>query len=225
MRILIIEDSVRLQESIGTGMREYGFAVDISGDGEEGLWLAQTNEYDAIILDLMLPRLDGLEVLRRLRSQGKTTHVLILTARDKVEDRVNGLQMGADDYLVKPFHFSELVARVQALVRRAYGGKNPRIEVGGLSIETNTRTAYRDGKPINLTAREYALLEFLALNRERVVSRSEIERHIYDERVEPLSNVVDSAICLLRRKIDRPDSPSLIQTRRGQGYILQEPPK
>jgi DNA-binding response OmpR family regulator len=223
MRVLLIEDSKRLQDAIGTGLREFGYAVDISGDGEEGLWYAVSNEYDVIVLDLMLPKLDGLTVLERLRAQGNAAHVLILTAKDNVEDRVGGLQAGADDYLVKPFHFTELLARIQALVRRAYGDKNPRLSVGELVIDTNTRTASRAQAAIALTPREYALLEFLALNRGRVISRSEIEKHIYDERVEPLSNVVDSAVCSLRRKIDSPSAPSLIQTRRGQGYILEEP--
>ena len=222
MRILLVEDSLRLQEAIGTGLREMGYAVDIAGDGEDGLWRAETDEYDVLVLDLMLPKLDGLSVLSRLREQGKTTHVLILTARDKVEDRVRGLQMGADDYLVKPFNFLELVARIQALARRAHGVKTPRITLGDLVIDTSACAVTRAGEPVELTPREYALLEFLAFRRGQVVSRTQIEQHIYDERVEPASNVVDSAICMLRRKVDRPGAASLIQTRRGLGYILEE---
>jgi DNA-binding response OmpR family regulator len=223
VRILLVEDSRRLQEAIGTGLHEMGYAVDISGDGEDGLWRAETGEYDVIVLDIMLPKLDGLTVLGRLREQGKTTHVLILTARDKVEDRVRGLQLGADDYLVKPFNFLELVARIQALARRAHGIKTPRITLGELLIDTSACTVTRAGEPIELTPREYALLEFLTFRRGQVVSRTQIEQHIYDDRVELASNVVDSTICMLRRKVDRPGVTSLIQTRRGLGYILEEP--
>lgn len=223
MRILFVEDSVRLQEAVGAGLREMGYAVDLAGDGEEGLWRAETQEYDVMVLDLMLPKLDGLAVLRRLREQGRRTHVLILTAMDKVEDRVRGLNLGADDYLVKPFDFLELVARIQALARRAYGVKSPRLSIGHLVIDTTTCTVLRNGDPLELSPREYALLEFLVFHRGQVVSRQTIEQHIYDERVEPMSNVVDSAICTLRRKVDQPGEPSLIQTRRGLGYILEAP--
>jgi len=222
MRVLLVEDSIRLQEAVGTGLREFGYAVDIAGDGEEGLWYAESNEYDVIVLDLMLPKVDGLTVLTRLREQGKTVHILILTARDKVADRVRGLQMGADDYLIKPFDFMELVARIQALIRRAHGVKSTQLHLAHLAINTTARLVSRQGEPLNLTPREYALLEFLFLHRGEVISRSEIEHHIYDERVEPMSNVVDSAICGLRRKIDLPGAASLIQTRRGMGYILEE---
>jgi DNA-binding response OmpR family regulator len=222
MRILLVEDSKRLQQAIATGLRKVGYALDLAGNGVEGLWYAESNEYDLIILDLMLPKMDGLTVLQKLRNEGKTTHILILTARDTVEDRVRGLQLGADDYLIKPFEFAELLARVQALIRRAHGIKNPRINLADLIIDTALRTVTRHGDPISLTARDYALLEFLALHHGQVVSRTEIEHHIYDERVEPSSNVVDAAIYALRRKIDQPGAPSLIQTRRGQGYVLQE---
>ncbi len=222
MRILLVEDSKRLQRSITTGLRRKGFAVDVAGDGEEGLWYAESNDYDVIILDRMLPKLDGLAVLQRLRDQGKQTHVLILTARDAIKDRVEGLGSGADDYLVKPFAFEELVARVQALGRRAYTVKCPALAVGNLVIDTTSRTVRRDGEPLALTPREYALLEYLALRRGQVVSRTDIEQHIYDERAEPISNVVDAAVYALRRKIDAPGLPSMIQTRRGMGYTLQE---
>lgn len=221
MRILLVEDSRRLQQAIGTGLRKAGYAVDIAGDGEEGLWYAESNDYDVIVLDLMLPKMDGLTVLRRLRDQGKTTHVLILTAKDTVNDRVRGLDTGADDYLVKPFAFAELLARVQALGRRAHGVKSPQIAVGDLTIHLASRTVTRSDSPVTLRPREYALLEFLALRRGEVVSRSEIEHHIYDDRAEPMSNVVDATVYAVRRKIDRPGKPSLIQTRRGMGYILE----
>lgn len=223
MRLLLVEDSRRLQRSIATGLRRAGFAVDVAGDGEEGLALAEAGTYDVVVLDLMLPRLDGLSVLRQLRAGGRDTHVLILTARDRVEDRVTGLRAGADDFLVKPFAFEELLARVQALVRRRHGRKNPLIRVGALEIDTAARTVRRAGEPLPLTAREYAILEYLAARGGQVVTRGEIEDHVYDGRAEISSNAVDSAICALRRRIDMPGQPSLIETRRGQGYVLQEP--
>ena len=222
MRLLLVEDSARLQQYVSEGLRQAGFAVDVASDGEEGLWAAESNEYDAIVLDIVLPKLDGLTLLDRLRSKGNQTHVLLLTARDTVPDRVVGLSRGADDYLVKPFALEELIARIRSLTRRAYGLKSSIIAVGGLRIDTSARTVSRDGSVIPLQPREYALLEFLAHQRGKVVARTEIERHIYDDRAEPMSNVVDSAICQLRRKIDREGEPSLIVTRRGMGYVLDD---
>jgi len=176
MRVLLVEDSTRLQAAVARGLRRSGYAVDVTGNGEEGLWLATSNEYDVVILDLMLPGLDGLTVLERLRGQERAAHVLVLTARDTVDDRVRGLQAGADDYLVKPFALEEMLARVQALCRRSYRRKNPRIEIGGgLLIDTAARTASRDGAPLELTTREYTLLEYLALRQGEVVSRTDIE--------------------------------------------------
>lgn len=221
MRILLIEDSKRLQRSLAMGLKKAGYRIDVTGDGEDGLWFAESYDYDVIILDLMLPKLDGLTILRRLREQEKTVHVLILTAKDTVQDRVEGLQSGADDYLVKPFAFEELLARVQALVRRRYGIKKPFIPIGHLQIDTTKRMVTQKAKAIELPPREYALLEFLAMRKGTVVSRREIEEHIYDERVEPMSNVIDAAICSLRKKIDKPGKPSLIKTRRGMGYIIE----
>ena len=222
MRILFVEDSERLRRSVSDGLRKAGYAVDAAADGEDGLHLARTEPYDVIILDIMLPKLDGLEVLRRLRVAGKQMHVLMLTARDTVSDKVLGLRSGADDYLIKPFAFDELLARVEALTRRQHQNKHPLIKVGPLEIDLSARTARREGKLVSLAPREYALLEFLALRRGSVVSRAEIESHIYDNEKELMSNVVDSAICSLRRRIDSEDGPSLIQTRRGMGYILTE---
>lgn len=220
MRVLLVEDSPKLQTYVGKALRKAGYAVDIAGDGEQGLWLALGTDYDCIVLDIMLPKRDGLSVLEEMRAQGRSSHVLLLTARDAVDDRVAGLQRGADDYLVKPFAMAELLARVQALTRRAHGHKSPDIEVGNLRIATVERKVYRADEPLDLTPRELALLEFLALRRDQVVSRTEIEQHIYDELAEPMSNVVNSAICLLRKKIDTPGKPSLIKTRRGLGYML-----
>jgi DNA-binding response OmpR family regulator len=224
VRILLIEDSKPLQRAVSTGLRKSGYAVDVSGDGEEGLWFVQSNDYDVVILDLMLPHLDGLTLLRRLRAKGSQTHILILTAKDTVDDRVRGLHAGADDYLVKPFAFEELLARVQALCRRAYAKKSTRVVVGDLEIDTSGRTVTRDRQPIELTPREYALLEYLVLRRGEVVSRSDIEAHIYSEQIDPMSNVVDSAICGLRKKITTSGGPPLIHTRRGHGYVIEDSP-
>lgn len=224
MRILLVEDSERLQRSLGTGLRKSGYAVDISSTGTDALWRAGSTDYDVIVLDIMLPEMDGLTVLRELRSRGKETHVLLLTAKDTVADRVVGLRTGADDYLVKPFAFDELLARIEALGRRQQGRKNPLLRIGSLQLDIASRTARRAGQVIHLLPREYALLEYLAARKGEVVSRTEIETHIYDERVEPISNVVDSAVCALRRKIDIPGEPSLIVTRRRMGYLLTADP-
>jgi DNA-binding response OmpR family regulator len=220
MRLLLVEDSERLQRSLGTGLRNAGYAVDISGTGPDGLWRALSTDYDLIVLDIMLPGFDGLSLLRQLREQGKQTHVLLLTARDTVDDRVTGLRTGADDYLVKPFAFDELLARIEAISRRRTGRKSPTIRVADLEIDIPSRTVRRDGTTIPLLPREFALLEYLASRAGEVASRADIEVHIYDDRTEPFSNVVDSAICALRRKIDRPGQPSLIVTRRRLGYVL-----
>ncbi len=222
MRVLLIEDYEPLRASVAQGLREAGFAVDTAVDGEEGWWQARTGEYDVIVLDLMLPGLDGLTILRRLREQGRQTHVLVLTARDALEDRVKGLNLGADDYLVKPFAFDELLARIRALIRRRYDVKSPVIHVGDLEIDTNARTVRRSGEAIELTAREYALLELLALKAGQLVSRTEIWEHLYELESTAQSNVVDVYVGYLRRKIERPGSPPLIHTRRGQGYLLGE---
>ena len=203
-------------------MRRSGYAVDTAVDGKEGLYLAEINDYDVIILDLMLPGIDGLTILKKLRSEGKDIHILILTARYTLEDRVKGLQLGADDYLTKPFAFDELLARVQALIRRRYNARNPIIQIGNLQVNTSLKTVDRNGRNIPLAPREYMLLEFMAVRRGKLITRAEIEKHIYDERVNPMSNVVDSAVCNLRKKINLPGQPELIHTRRGLGYIIKE---
>jgi two-component system, OmpR family, response regulator len=224
MRVLLVEDSTRLQAAISRGLRHSGYAVDVAGNGKDGLFLAGSNDYDIIILDLMLPGVDGLSLLRRLRADEQDTHVLILTARDTVDDRVRGLQAGADDYLVKPFALEELLARVQALCRRSYQRKSPQITIGELQIDTAARNATRQGKPLELTPREFMLLEYLALRRGQVVSRAEIEEHLYPDSAELMSNVVDSAVCTLRKKITPPGAAPLIHTRRGMGYVLESEP-
>ncbi len=220
MHLLLIEDSERLRRSLTAGLKRAGYAVDCAADGEDGLWKAQANTYDAILLDLMLPGIDGLEILRRLRAGGSTTHILILTARDAVDDRVRGLRAGADDYLPKPFAFAELLARVEALCRRAYGKKDARLAIGDLVLDRSAHTVARAGRVIPLARREFALLEFLALRAGEVVSRAEIEAHLYDENADLMSNAVDSAVCVLRRKIQPPGSAALLHTRRGHGYML-----
>ena len=220
MRILVIEDSTRLRQTVSIWLRRNGFAVDASADGEEGLWLAENNDYDAIVLDIMLPKLDGLAVLRQLRKHGRQTHVLLLTAKDTVADRVHGLELGADDYLVKPFALEELLARVKALCRRAYGSKDSRLVIADLEVDTTARKVTRAGQAIPLQAREYALLEYLARRAGHIVTRTEIEEHIYGGAAEPASNAVDSAICSLRQKLADANPIPLIHTRRGLGYEL-----
>jgi DNA-binding response OmpR family regulator len=220
MRALLIEDSDQLRHSLCTALRKVGYAVDLAIDGEDGLWQASSQEYDVVVLDLMLPKLDGLVVLERLRRGGRALPVLILTARTAVADRVRGLQAGADDYLVKPFALEEFLARVQALCRRRYQQKDPCVKVADLEINTAACRVLRAGRAIELTPREYRLLEYLARRAGEVVSRTEIWLHVYDEHSEPMSNAVDSAVCTLRKKIDPPDAVPLLATRRGLGYVL-----
>lgn len=222
MRLLVVEDSKRLRESLSLGLRGAGYAVDEASDGQQGLWQAQSNEYDVIILDLMLPMLDGLSVLQRLRQAGNDTHVLILTAKDLLEDKVLGLRRGADDYLVKPFAFDELLARIEALIRRQHGRKAPNIVIGPIAIDTAARTVTREGTRLDISSREFSVLEFLAMRRGQIVDRMSIESHVYDANAELMSNVVDSVIYSLRKKIDLPGQPSLIRTRRGMGYEMVE---
>ena len=223
MRVLVVEDYEPLARSVAQGLREAGYAVDLAADGEEGLWFADSNPYDAIVLDVMLPKLDGLTLLRTLREKKNPAGVLILTARDRVADRVTGLDAGADDYLVKPFELAELLARVRAVIRRRYQVQEAVIRIADLELDTGARAVRRGGTSVVLSAREYALLEYLALRRGQVVTRAEIWEHVYDFASDPSSNVVDVYIGYLRRKIDQDREPKLIQTRRGQGYLLGEP--
>jgi DNA-binding response OmpR family regulator len=223
MRVLVIEDYPPLRQSLVQGLSESGFAVDAAGDGENGLWYAGSGEYDVILLDLMLPKVDGLTILRRIRQQGNPAHVLILTAKDALEDRLRGLNLGADDYLVKPFSLEELLARVRALVRRKYEAKSPVIKVAGLEIDTNARAVHRAGRPIDLTAREYAIIEYLAHRAGQTVTRTTIWEHVYDFNAEPNSNVIDVYIGRLRKKLQQGGLPNPIHTRRGIGYVLGEP--
>jgi two-component system OmpR family response regulator len=215
MRLLVVEDEPELRRVIASALREEGYAVDEAPDGEEGLYKANAWNYDAIVLDLMLPRLDGFQVLERLRKE-KTIPVLILTARDAVPDRVRGLDSGADDYLIKPFELSELFARLRALVRRASGTASPTINLGGIIVDTRRRTVTRDGEAVLLTAREYSLVELLALHRGEVVTRTDIYDHLFDETSDTLSNLVEVHVANIRRKLGK----DVIQTRRGLGYII-----
>jgi len=220
MRILVAEDHPSLARSIADGLRDEGYAVDLTFDGNEAMHLASSNPYDMLVLDIMLPGRDGFSIIQALRRRNVTTPILCLTARDGVVDRVKGLDAGADDYLVKPFAWEELLARVRSLVRRGHGQKSSVIAVGDLEIDTAKKSARRAGNAIELSAREYALLEYLAHRQGQVVSRSDIWEHLYDQHDETTSNVVDVYIGYLRNKIDREYPTKLIHTRRGQGYLL-----
>lgn len=222
MKALFVEDYKSLQKSVARALREAGWAVEVAADGEEGLWLAESNIYDVIILDLMLPKVPGLSILVRLREKGNATPILILTAKDAVEDRMKGLDMGADDYLVKPFFLGELMSRLKALVRRSYQQNDPVIRIGDLEVDTSARRVRRGGREIELTAREYALLEYLARREGQLVTRTDIWSHVYENCGGSGSNVVDVYVGYLRKKVHLADLPTLIHTRRGQGYVLQE---
>jgi DNA-binding response OmpR family regulator len=221
MRVLVVEDSTPIRKSVVQGLREAGCSVDEASDGEEGLRLARTGEHDVIVLDLMLPIIDGMTVLKSLRQVQCPAYVLVLTARDASEDRVKGLDTGADDYLVKPFHFAELLARIKALLRRKYETKSTQVTVADLVVDLSAKTARRGGQLLGLSAKEFALLEYLALKTPGVVSRVEIWQHVYDVNAMPESNVVDVFVARVRGKLEGPGKPQLIHTRRGQGYFLE----
>lgn len=221
MRILLAEDNLALSRSLRRGLEEEGYAVDVAFDGEEAAFKVESTEYDAIILDLMLPKEDGFSLLRRWRAKKIPTHILVLTARGALEDKVRGLDLGADDYLTKPFELDELLARLRALVRRGHQVKSPIVKVFDLEIDTAAHTAKRGGRIIHLTPREYGLLEFLAFNRGKVVTRTMIWDHLYDENDESTSNVVDVYIRYLRNKVDKGFDPPLILTRWGEGYMMR----
>lgn len=220
VRILVAEDYAPLRAAVVQGLCEAGYAVDEAGDGEEARWYAQGGDYDVLILDLMLPKVDGLSLLRELRDSGQQLQVLVLTARDTIEDRVLGLNLGADDYLVKPFAFAELLARIGVLVRRRYGQRAPVLTVGHLRVDTVARSAWCGDTQLDLTAREYALLEYLTLRAGQTVTREEIREHLYDFAAEPGSNVIDVYVGYLRHKLERDGRPRLLHTRRGLGYVL-----
>jgi DNA-binding response OmpR family regulator len=220
MRVLLVEDFLPLARSVCQGLQEAGYAVDLAGDGAQALDAFQSAAYDAIVLDLMLPKVDGLTVLRRLRAKGSDIPVLVLTARDQLDDKVAGLDGGADDYLVKPFAFAELLARLRAVMRRRYGHRDSVIQIGELTIDLGARTVTRAGEFVPLSGREYAVLEYLACRRGQIVTRGDIWEHVYDFATEPSSNVVDVYIGYLRKKIDQGRPEKLIHTHRGLGYSL-----
>ena len=222
MRVLVVEDFPPLRDAVIQGLQEAGYAVDAADNGEDALRYARSGGHDVIVLDLMLPKLDGLSVLKSLRASQCPAHVLVLTAKDTPADRVRGLDLGADDYLVKPFVFAEFLARVRALVRRKYESKSAMLHVADLEIDPVKRQVHRAGQLIDLSGREYALLEYLAHNANRIVSRTDIWQHLYDFNATVESNVVDVFVGLLRKKIERPGLPRLLHTRRGQGYMLAE---
>jgi DNA-binding response OmpR family regulator len=226
MRILIIEDEIRLARNIARALdEEYSWAVDISSDGEDGRHMAMKNPYDLIILDLGLPKISGIQILKDLRKHQKTIPVLILTARDATSDIIDGLETGGDDYMVKPFDMRELIARCRALVRRSYGRAAPVIEIGDININTARHQVMVRNKHIRLSAMEYRLLEYLAMRVGEVVSKTDIVEHLYDFGFESFSNVVEVYICSLRRKLSSGSKNELIHTLRGQGYILGGMPR
>lgn len=220
MRILVVEDFSPMRGTLERALRGAGFSVDGAGDGEEALYLLESSVHDVVVLDLMLPVVDGLAVLRRMRAAANHAHVLILTARDAVDDRVRALDLGADDYLVKPFALAELLARVRALVRRSYARKDPTLRIADLEVDTARRTATRAGRAMDLTAREFALLEYLALRVGEVVGRDDILERLYRMEEATVSNVLEVHISNLRRKLECDGAARLLHTRRGEGYLL-----
>ena len=223
MRVLLVEDEPQAAQVLAKGLREQAYAVDIAADGETALFQAGTTDYDALILDLMLPRVNGLAVCRSIRDAGNPVPILMLTARDAVESRIEGLDCGADDYLVKPYDFGELLARLRAVIRR---GRQPvlpdRMVIGSLTIDTRRRSALVRNAEIMLTAKEYALLEYLARRAGEVVARADIAEHVWDESFDPFSNLIEVYVQRLRRKIDDGHATKLLHTRRGAGYVLSQ---
>lgn len=225
MRLLLVEDEPRVAGFIAKGLREQSYAVDISPDGDDALYRASATEYDVLILDVMLPNRNGYDVCRALRSQGFRRPILMLTARDAVDDRVQGLDAGADDYLTKPFEFKELLARIRALLRRPQELRPALLQISDLTVNTASHAVVRAGKLIELTSKEYALLEFLVLRQNCIVNREQIAQHVWDESFEPFSNIIDVYVRRLRTKIDEGFEPPLIHTRRGEGYMLSAGPE
>jgi len=225
MRVLIVEDEARLARNIAKALQETSsYAVDISTDGEDGRHQALSNPYDLIILDLMLPKVGGLEILASLRREGNRVPVLILTARDTTQDIIRGLDSGSDDYMTKPFNMGEFLARCKALVRRSYDRPDPVVRIGELSVDTSSRIVTLRGRRISLRAMEYRLLEYLALRAGQIVSKAEILEHLYDFNAETFSNVIEVHISALRKKLDSGSPGVLIRTIRGQGYVIEETP-
>jgi two-component system copper resistance phosphate regulon response regulator CusR len=222
MRVLVVEDEVRIAHFVAKGLREQAYAVDVSATGDDAIYKASISDYDAIILDVMIPDRDGFQVCSELRASGSTVPIIMLTARDGVEDRITGLDCGADDYLTKPFAVAELLARLRALLRRGHVVRPEIIRIADLLIDTRAQRAVRGGKNLSLTTKEYSLLEYLAREQGRVINRSELAEHVWDEHFDPISNLIDVHISRLRNKVDNGYVP-LIKTRRGAGYLLTAP--
>ena len=225
MRILIAEDEKTLNATLKKRLEEQSYSVDACLDGQEALDYLDSAEYDVVLLDIMMPKKSGLEVLRALRKKGRQTPVLLLTAKDSIEDRVAGLDAGADDYLVKPFAFEELMARIRVMLRKKSGQSSNLLSVGDLTLDLGTHTVVRDGQPISLSSREFALLRYLVMNQGMILSRDQIEQHIWNYDYEGSSNMIDVYIRYLRKKIDDPFEKKLIHTVRGAGYVLREEEK
>jgi len=220
MRILVVEDEKKVASFIKKGLEEEHYAVDVAYDGETGLYMAEVNEYDLIVLDLMIPKIDGLEVLKRIRNNKNNVPILVLTAKDTVEDIVKGLDSGCDEYLTKPFNFMVFLARIRALLRREKIEKEPLLKIADLILSPVTHKVMRGGKEIELTSKEYALLEYFIRNSDRVLTRTMISEHVWDYHFDSMTNVIDVYVNYLRRKIDKDFEPKLIHTIRGVGYIL-----
>ncbi len=220
MRILLVEDEPGAARMLAKGLREQTYAVDVAADGDAAIYQASVNDYDLVILDVMLPIKDGFEVCHELRKEGLTIPILMLTARDAVQDRIEGLDTGADDYLTKPFDFHELLARLRALLRRGHALQPETLEIADLSIDTRARRVRRGRRQIELTGKEYALIEYLARRAGEVVSRAEIAEHVWEDNFDPFSNLIEVYVQRLRRKIDEGQALKLLRTRRGEGYIL-----
>jgi two-component system copper resistance phosphate regulon response regulator CusR len=220
MRILLVEDDPHITRFVARGLREQAYAVDVTTNGDEAIYKASISDYDAVVLDIMIPGRDGLSVCRELRASGSAVPIIMLTARDTLEDRITGLDSGADDYLTKPFEVSELLARIRALLRRGQVIHSAIISVDNLVLDPRARSAYREGRNLRLTVKEYALLEYLAREQGRIASRAEIAEHVWDENFDPMTNVIDVHINRLRRKVDDGFMQKLIHTRRGAGYML-----
>ena len=222
MKILLAEDEVDLNNVVTRYLKKNGYSVDSVLDGEEALDYLEYGEYDLVILDIMMPKVDGFEVIKKLRNKGNHTSVLMLTARDSAEDKVKGLDLGADDYIVKPFDFNELLARIRAVVRRKYGNSSNKLVIGDLILDTSEKSVTRAGKQIELTGKEYEVLEYLMQSKNRILSREQIKEHVWDFDYEGDSNIIDVLIKNIRKKIDIEDGKQIIYTKRGLGYVIKE---
>ena len=222
MKILLAEDEVDLNNVVTRYLKKNGYSVDSVLDGEEALDYLEYSEYDLVILDIMMPKVDGFEVIKKLRDKGNHTSVLMLTARDSADDKVKGLDLGADDYIVKPFDFNELMARIRAVVRRKYGNSSNKLVIGDLILDTSKKSVTRAGKQIELTGKEYEVLEYLMQSKNRILSREQIKEHVWDFDYEGDSNIIDVLIKNIRKKIDVEDGKQIIYTKRGLGYVIKE---